>query len=146
MAHTSWRVARGWVLATAVILVVTLAPFEFSADEEIVAMKLSRVSPNPFVNTWGRGPLPAIGTALNVVLFVPFGLTVARALARPGRRGWTVVAIVSAAGLALSLAVESAQAFTRYRIPSSTDVLTNAIGASAGAAIVVRRSARRDDT
>lgn len=67
---------------------------------------------------------------LNVLLFVPFGLSATVAVARDAqeRRPWQVML----AAIALSLAVELFQVFCHGRQPTMTDVLSNTLGAWLG--------------
>lgn len=82
--------------------------------------------------------LVARDLALNVLLFVPFGL------AGPWRRApWARRLVVAAvAGAVLSLGVELVQVFSHARLPTATDVVTNALGSVTGAALRPRRADR----
>jgi VanZ family protein len=75
--------------------------------------------------------------AINVALFVPVGLFGAWA---GGASGTTIVLVV-AAGVGLSLAIETVQHFwLPWRYSSSIDVVNNTVGAALGAATAgVRR-------
>lgn len=75
--------------------------------------------------------------AVNFLLFVPFGMALARDY---GGRG--AIARATLAALALSLAVEVPQLFYRLRDPSATDVLMAMCGSAAGS-LVVRPPWRR---
>lgn len=134
--------ALAWVLSAVAIVVVTTAPFEFSADEQIILMKIAHVSPNPLADR--AGPVSPVGFGLNILLFVPFGLF--GAASRPTRLTddrWRWIAAVVSLGILLSVAVETAQAFTRYRIPSSADLAANALGALTGAVVAGHRRTLR---
>jgi glycopeptide antibiotics resistance protein len=74
--------------------------------------------------------LISVDVALNVVLFVPFGfLSVpAGSVATLGRR---VPLIIVSAG-ALSVCAELYQVYCHNRVPSTTDVCTNVLGAVLG--------------
>ena len=74
--------------------------------------------------------------AANVLLYVPFGLSLA--LDRGAKRG---VRAAMLAALALSLPVEMGQLFFRLRDPSATDVLMAVAGSAAGAAAARSRIA-----
>lgn len=80
----------------------------------------------PFVSP----PITLFDLVSNILLFIPFGLLYARAAAGPHliwrAAGW---------GALLSTAVEASQVFSRGRIASGTDVVTNVIGAAIGAAL-----------
>ncbi|MGN8554155.1 UNVERIFIED_CONTAM: VanZ family protein [Microbacterium sp. SLM126] len=71
-------------------------------------------------------PFGDIDDALNLLLFVPLGATLALLLPR---RLW-VVAILAA--FALSVAVEFAQRSIPGRVPDGDDVLWNTVGATVG--------------
>jgi glycopeptide antibiotics resistance protein len=75
-------------------------------------------------------PLAMSDILANVVLFVPFGFFLGRAL--PGaspKRVWTLTLLLSAA---LSTSVEFFQVYCHNRIPSITDICTNLLGAVFG--------------
>ena len=130
-----------WVAYILAIGLGTTAPFRFTTDDQIVSMKIAHVSPNIFVNTWKGGRVAMTDVGLNVLLFVPFGVlgSLAERASHPSfARG---VFLVTLLGLFLSLSVETTQVFTRNRIPSSTDVVTNTLGALAGAWVVRGRQA-----
>lgn len=127
-----------WLLSAVFVVLVTTAPFDFSADEQIILMKIMRVSPNPFVDS--HGPISPAGFLLNVALFVPFGVLGILAGPRLDRtESRRRVVFVAALGVLLSVGVETAQAFTRNRIPSSADLLANSVGALSGALAVRAR-------
>jgi len=122
-------------------LILVTAPFQFTRDQQIVDMKIAHVSPDIFVDTWKGGRVSLIDVGLNLLAFVPFGLlgahTVAGAVGDRRRR----VLLVTLLGFFLSLGVETLQVFTRNRIPSSTDVVTNTLGACLGAWLRLRPGA-----
>jgi glycopeptide antibiotics resistance protein len=62
----------------------------------------------------------------NLLLFVPFGYSVARR----GRRTWILHLVVCAAGVSIS--AEALQLYGTARYPSATDVLSAVTGAIAG--------------
>lgn len=105
----------------AVALVVTLAPFRFTVPERLpVALWTTTVD--------------LVG---NVFLFFPLGF-----LYRTTRGG--SVPGVMGRGLLLSLAIESAQLFSRGRYFSPIDLLTNSAGAGLGALVHRAVQARLD--
>lgn len=73
---------------------------------------------------------------LNILLFVPFGFTAQTA-------GQRVQRVVLAATL-LSAGVEVFQVYTHGRLPTTTDVLSNATGAFLGARWAATRIAHGD--
>ncbi len=76
--------------------------------------------------------------AINIALYVPFGLFCHRALQShwSGRVGFVLVW-----ALALSLFTEASQIYSHGRFPSATDVLTKIIGARLGVMLGSRRAA-----
>jgi glycopeptide antibiotics resistance protein len=118
------------VLATAAIAVITLLPLSgYRAHAH-----WDRVGWIPFADPRSR----PWEMAANVLLFMPFGWTVARALG--GARSAAILA--SGMALMLSVGVELAQVFAHGRFPSSTDVVMNFAGAALGAALLVREAGR----
>jgi len=107
-------------------------------------MKIAHVSPYPLTDTWARTPgwVPVTSVALDVVFFLPFGVIGAlvqrRASTRSHGRRLLVVTLL---GFLLSMGIETLQVFTRDRIPSSTDLVANTLGAGLGAWAVLRRVA-----
>jgi glycopeptide antibiotics resistance protein len=122
------------------IVVATTAPFQFTTDHQIVLMKIAHVSANVFVDTWRGGWVSLTGVLLNVAFFVPLGLF--GGLAQPSGTPWAPrrVLWLTLPGFLLSLSAETLQVFTRNRIPSSTDVVANTVGAFAG--VLVARAMR----
>jgi VanZ family protein len=81
-------------------------------------------------------PLPRYITTfdlvVNVIAYVPLGALTVLAL-YPKMRGLAAVAVAAAGGMLLSGAIEAGQTFLPSRIPSNLDLLTNTVGALAGA-------------
>jgi glycopeptide antibiotics resistance protein len=71
----------------------------------------------------------------NVLLFVPFGYFLVRALPR---RSWPRTLALAAA---LSASVEWFQVYSHHRMPSTTDILTNVLGAGLGLLLALKRQA-----
>ena len=133
-----------WIVFSVFVICAATIPFRFTDDEQIVLMKIAHVSPDPLADTWARGGpgwVSATSVGLDVAFFLPFGvfggLSVRHASARPRRQRILLVTLI---GFFLSVSVETLQVFTRDRIPSSADVVSNTIGACAGAWVVLRRS------
>jgi len=120
-------------------LILVTVPFRFTRDPQIVSMKIAHVSPNIFVDTWTGGWVSLTDVSLNVVAFLPFGLLGAHAVPRTAGRSRRHVLVVTLLGFVLSVSAEALQVFTRNRIPSSTDVAANALGAWIGAWMWLRR-------
>ena len=71
---------------------------------------------------------------VNVLAYLPFGALVALAL-HPRIRGASAAALGTLAGVLLSGSVEAAQSFLPTRVASNIDLLTNSLGALAGAVV-----------
>jgi len=84
----------------------------------------------------GRLPryITAFDLVTNFIAYVPLGLLSVLAL-HPRARGGLAFALSGVAGCALSLFLEALQSFLPSRIPSNLDLLTNGLGAFAGAAL-----------
>lgn len=100
-----------------VILVLTLAPFRFSAPPFLLILI-------------GGG---AFDIAANVLLFVPLGFLYPLTRSDDGDPSVTRAFLL---GLLLSASIETVQLFEPQRFTSVIDVLTNAAGAALGAALV----------
>jgi len=126
------------------MLYAATAPFNFTDDTQIVLMKIAHISPFPFADTWAHAPrwVSAASVALDVAFFLPFGvlggLFERHASIEPRRRR---ILLVTLLGFLLSTSIETAQVFTRDRIPSSADVFANTVGTAIGAWAVLRRIA-----
>ena len=82
----------------------------------------------PFANRYDR----LRDIAANVIFYFPFGYFARRR--RPPIRPWKVGLFA----FGLSVATEFTQVFSHGRFPSATDVVSNTIGALAGAALADR--------
>jgi len=127
-----------FILSGLFIFYATTIPWDFSH-----APALDAVS---WIPMWDsrRGRPPSISDLVqNVVLFVPFGFFGALSLASLRRRGPILaVAAIGLLGLLLSTVVEGLQTMSVLRSPSVSDLMTNFIGALAGAAIAMAYAAR----
>jgi hypothetical protein len=87
-----------------------------------------------FIGAFAFEPSTLLDLPRNIILFVPFGIGVASLL--DGRRVPRTLNLVltGAAGLAMTLSVESLQVFLPGRTPNLSDVWSNACGAVGGAA------------
>lgn len=114
------------LVALAGVALLTLGPRSIIAPaRSLVTEILDAVTP-----AFLAGLPYADDRALNAVLFIPLGATLALLLAR----GLWPVAIVG--GLGLSIAVEVLQTGIPGRVPDPHDVLWNTLGAAAGALVV----------
>lgn len=126
---------RLWLLFSLFVLYGTTVPFNFTTDHDVIALHLSQISPNPLVDGETGGRLSIPDTVQNILLFLPFGVLGVLS-DRRGRSGWSGlrrILFVTAVGMALSTSVETLQLFTRDRITSTSDVMSNTIGALLGA-------------
>lgn len=88
--------------------------------------------------------IPGADLVQNVLAYAPFGLFLTLACLRRGARlGWPLLARVSAAGVALSLTMESLQQFEPSRTASSADIAMNLLGTAAGALLALLFAAPR---
>jgi len=114
--------------AVIVILFLCLSPFRFSIRHgNINAI-------GALVGSWAK-PLQPIDFVLNIALYIPLG--VFGALSSPRRqRPLRGVAILTAGGALLSIAIELAQYFDAARYTAASDVYANVLGTFFGAAAV----------
>ncbi|MCC6535504.1 MAG: VanZ family protein [Burkholderiales bacterium] len=114
---------------TLLILYASLSPFTGWRDpgEDVWA----------FLNApWPRY-FTAFDLAFNVLAYVPLGFLVTL-LALPASRPVFAALGGAGAGIAMSLCMELAQAYLPGRVSNNLDLLTNALGAAAGAALAAR--------
>lgn len=76
----------------------------------------------------------AFDVTVNIIGYIPLGLLAVLAL-YPRLRSLPAVALASAAGIFLALALESVQSFLPSRVPSNLDLITNAVGSLIGAVL-----------
>ena len=131
---------RLWALFALFIVYGTTIPFEFDQDPDFIRQKVAEMSWNPLTRPDGRR-VSIPDSVQNVMLFVPFGMLGGLACRRAFASRGTMVAAVTAAGVALSLAVETLQLLTTNRVSSVSDITTNGVGALAG--VLVAEGARR---
>ena len=127
----SKRRAVTLLLWIALIVIVTVPWYDLSNEPRWRA-----VAWLPFVSR----PWNLLDVLLNFALYVPFGYWLLRQGTGAGS-AWKVVA----AALLLSAAAETSQVFSHRRIPSMTDLVTNAAGAWAGTRWARSRLSRRTD-
>lgn len=82
----------------------------------------------PFVET----PAAPVDMVLNILLYVPLGIALAM---RPAPSSWRRVLIWA---VLLSLTTEWSQVYSHGRVPSTTDLVTNVVGAWLGAVVWLR--------
>ena len=113
-----------WVL---VVMIVTLAPFDFLSMAEIHAQPLGLFQYGAFE----RDPIHFL---LNLLLFMPLGVLLHREGRHRSIELQQVVILTASAGLILSATVEFLQAFLPTRDSSLFDVIANTLGAVGGVA------------
>jgi VanZ family protein len=123
---------RLWLIFSLFVLYGTTIPFNFTTDHDVIALHLSRISLNPLIDAETGFRISGSDSLQNVVLFLPFGVLGVLA-SRSDRHRLRRVLAVTALGAALSISVETLQLFTRDRITSVSDVVTNTLGALIGA-------------
>lgn len=121
-----FRLLAAAMAATAVVA-LTLAPRALVAPARHAFMRLVDAARSPLLTWLPDGDAERV---LNTILFVPLGATIALLLAR---RAWPVAIL---AGLALSTAVEYAQASIPGRVPDPADIVWNTVGAAIGVSLV----------
>ena len=117
------------VVCGVAILLATLLPLEFSADDEQLRRKWERLT-----------DLGRIGSSwpdiiANHLLFLPLGAILAGRLLAAGVRLLAVVALTPLCGLGLSLLIELAQLFIVGRLASWIDLVMNTTGALSGCVV-----------
>jgi glycopeptide antibiotics resistance protein len=120
--------ARAWIvfgLWLAVILAATVAVRDFVGHTH-----WQKVQWIPFRSP----PVKILDVVVNIALYLPFGYTLARALAHRAR-GWHAVVLAGA----LSLTIEWSQLYSHSRFPSLQDVLCDVLGAWVGARLATPR-------
>jgi glycopeptide antibiotics resistance protein len=111
------------VVIVALILYISLFPFEFAADRPSWSAALLSMS-------WARASRSDMFN--NVLLYAPLGFCLALVLEpRFGRNAALLLATLG--GAAMSLTMELLQASIELRVPSLTDLTLNSAGALAGA-------------
>ena len=108
----------------------TLLPFQFISERALLHDRWNYINWNPFVLVTGEAT-PIADVVSNIAFFIPLGFIGVHGQRR--RSLWTAVGRCVLAGFVLSVAVEVLQYFTPSRNPSTSDVLTNTIGAFLGA-------------
>lgn len=118
-----WSTAL-FVLSVVLIILATLAPFDFSFQEGVSLQIIAKEF---------RHRNFMYDLVLNFILFIPLGFCVAALLQQRGA-GRTAQGINAfLLGLILSTAIEVSQVFLPSRTPSSVDIYANSLGAFLGA-------------
>lgn len=119
------QAGRAWLVWTAALLAVTLPLADF-----VPRPNWQHVGLVPFCSP----PIKLSDIAANIVLYAPFGWIATKSMTRSGL---TAIATAGAAAFALSVSAETAQLFSLYRYPSTTDVVCNVAGAALGATVAI---------
>ena len=114
-------------LAVAAVALLTLGPRALVAPVSGAVIRIMDAATGPLLTWIGYDDAERL---LNILLFVPLGVTLALVL---GRRLRLVAAL---AGFAMSSVVEYAQRSIPGRVPDLEDVLWNTVGAAIGVIIV----------
>jgi VanZ family protein len=127
------------IFVVAVLLVAYLSLFPWTFTE-------ARWSGNPLWLVLTSWPVPttrrmALDIATNIAIYVPIGFFGYLAVRKTAPR-WAAGVLVFACGALLSAGIEVAQVFLPMRIPSASDLLSNAGGAAAGIALAVTVESR----
>ena len=134
-----------WLGSTAFVIYGSALPFNFDLDTVAAGQRLNRAASDLVALVSGARPISTGDLVQNVLLLLPFGACGYEAVGSKTRRTWLRIAIVIAAGLALSVCAEAIQLFTRDRITSVRDVMFQAAGTVVGIvlAIVLRNASAR---
>lgn len=127
-ARRSWLVKYLAVAYTLLVAYASLYPF--SPWRPLAGSPLAFL-----LEPWPRY-YTAADVALNVLGYLPFGLLVALAAMVWTTPRWAALS-ATLAGTALSLGMETLQSFLPPRVPSNLDLLSNGLGALAGALTAV---------
>jgi glycopeptide antibiotics resistance protein len=130
--QSKWLRDPAWwllVLWGLFIIYATTLPFDFSAPGELIRKRIERIWARPLTGGSWRD------VEGNVLLFVPWGLLLAMAMARRGAGFIVVVAVAMCTGAFLSGSVEVTQLFAPSRTASFIDLVTNSFGATVGAVL-----------
>jgi len=118
------------------VLIVTLAPFNFTMDSTLLSHEADPIEWIPFSPCPHCGELHIKYKILNTVMFMPFGILLSlRRIGKVPKIG--VLLLVTFCGLAFSLGIEATQFFLPTRKPSASDVMLNALGAFLGAQLTL---------
>ncbi|MFH8249231.1 VanZ family protein [Microbacterium sp. B2969] len=125
-ATRPWAVVAA-MAAACVVVALTLAPRSIVAPTRALFMRATEFAVGPLLQELSTLEVERI---LNAILFVPLGVAVALLL---GQRLWLLAIPL---GIAVSAAVEFAQARIPGRVPDPQDVFANTAGAAVGALAV----------
>jgi len=118
------------------VLIVTLAPFNFTMDSTLLSHEADPIEWIPFSPCPHCGELHIKDKILNTIMFMPFGILLAlRRIGNVSKIG--ILLLIPFWGFAFSLGIEATQFFFPPRTPSASDVMLNTLGAFLGAQFTV---------
>ena len=122
-----------WGIYALFIIYGTIIPFNLVPSIEFVLSNYDKISWVPFIDTDGsRASIPDV--VQNILLFLPFGFLGLLSIKKPR---WGHVLSATLFGSLLSSCVEIFQLFSLDRTTSTTDLVTNTVGAFLGAAAAI---------
>jgi len=126
------RLLKYWAVilfasSTALILIVTLFPYTFTARNDLSLIMLLQHSFDSNIDTYDL--------ISNVLLFITLGISIAGIFHRRFSSKLSVLMISLIISISLSLTVETMQIFLPQRTPSALDLVTNITGGVLGAGI-----------
>jgi VanZ family protein len=125
-------VRRFLLLIVAIVAYGSLYPFDFEFTS--AAGNPVRILLHGWPGEWNRYMLRDV--TLNIFIYMPLGLVAVLAFRRRRSRAFAAMAAI-AFGFLLSLSMELLQVYVPGRDSSLLDVLTNTLGAAAGACIAI---------
>lgn len=118
---------------TIFVVYCTMMPCLFVTSHAEFAFKVATISWNPLYDAFVHAPTSKADVFANIFFFLPFGLLGFYALSRVKRKPARSILIITCIGFLLSALVESLQLLTIDRTTSVSDVISNTLGALAGA-------------
>ena len=128
MVKTVWRILLVLWLAS-VLFVISLPWWKFDGTPH-----WQNMSWVPFEGLTFRRPM-IFETLANFLSFIPIGYLAVRSF-HPGIKGQLLLA--GLLGFAASFIIEVYQLFCHHRVPASTDVILNTLGALLGAQVALK--------
>lgn len=106
---------------------VTLGPQPFDSGSDSLIWRILGVFSRHSLTSWVT--YDGVEFSANIAMFVPVGVFFLLLL---GRRRWWLAILI---GVALTIAIESAQVFLPTRVPDVRDLLANSVGTTLGVVI-----------
>ncbi|MGF1589723.1 MAG: VanZ family protein [Pleurocapsa sp.] len=128
-AHQRW----GYLLLIAslsAICIATISPFEFVIPPEFSAQYV--------IEEFNFGS--SVKDYLqNILLFMPFGISLALIFDRPQRKIFIIIVFAGLSGAVVSTVVEVTQLFLPIRVSNLTDIIHNSLGSTLGSILYLWR-------